>query len=153
MSEILTIIADYDDPKHGDDIAAILGRYARDPMGQGKDLSPNILIDVVAGMKQAGGFSVLAYHDGQAVGLSNCFWGYSTFKAAPLINIHDVAVDSAMRGMGIGAKLLDKIEQIAAEKGACKVTLEVSADNEPAKGLYQKLGYGGQQYFWTKELI
>jgi len=161
MSEVTIICADYDNIDHAADIVTMLRSYAVDPMGGGKDLKDYTKNNLVSGLKQAGGFSVLAYVDGTPVGLSNCFWGFSTFKAKPLINIHDVAVASGYRGKGIGRKLFDKIENIGREGGACKITLEVLTGNEPAKGLYASLGYGdftldpemGHAVFWQKELV
>ena len=36
------------------------------------------------------------------VGLINCFEGYSTFKAQPLLNVHDIVVHPRVRVQGIG---------------------------------------------------
>lgn len=152
MNEITVICADYENPRHGDDIVALMRDYAKDPMGSNADLPDAVQQNLVAGMAQAGGYSVLAYDGEMAVGLANCFWGFSTFKAKPLVNIHDVAVRSGQRGKGIGRKLFAALEKIALQKGACKITLEVLIKNENAKGLYASLGYGGDYHFWQKEL-
>lgn len=104
-------------------------------------------------------FSLLARIDDEAVGLANCFMGYSTFAAAPLVNIHDLAVLPGHRGAGIGKALMAAIEAEALKRGACKVTLEVLSGN-PARHLYAACGYGdyqldpatGHALFWQKRL-
>ena len=45
-----------------------------------------------------GALSLLAYADGQPAGLLNAFLGFSTFAAAPLLNIHDLIVNRDYRG-------------------------------------------------------
>ena len=157
----LTIdLADYADPRDAADVVALLDAYARDPMGGGGPLADDVkarLAGDLAANPQA--FSLLARIDGEAVGLANCFLGYSTFAAAPLVNIHDLAVLPDRRGAGIGRALLSAIEAEALKRGACKVTLEVLSGN-PARHLYAACGYGdyqldpeaGHALFWQKRL-
>ena len=79
--------------------------------------------------------------------------GFSTFRAKPLINIHDIAVSPAARGQGIGRLLLTRIEQDARALGCCKVTLEVRSDNARAMGLYQAVGFRPSEpetFFWMQ---
>ena len=158
----LTIdLADYADPRDAADVVALLDAYARDPMGGGAPLGEDVkarLTDDLAANPHA--FSLLARIDDEAVGLANCFMGYSTFAAAPLVNIHDFAVLPGHRGTGIGKALMAAIEAEALKRGACKVTLEVLSGNHPAKALYAAQGYGdyqldpasGHALFWQKRL-
>ena len=152
---------DYTNSKNAADLVELLDIYARDPMGGGEPLSPETRANLANGLaKHAGAFSLIAYVGEEPAGLANCFMGYSTFAAKPLVNIHDVAVKNEYRGQGIGKALFAEIERIAARKGACKVTLEVLSENHPAKGLYASLGYGdysldsntGTALFWEKRL-
>jgi len=102
----------------------------------------------------------LAYVGEDAMGLANCFTGFSTFAVRPLVNIHDLAVAAEWRGRGIGRALLGAVEAHARELGAAKVTLEVLSGNEPAKALYRAVGFGdyvldpekGHALFWQKSL-
>jgi GNAT superfamily N-acetyltransferase len=161
LTAALTIgLADYRDPHDAADVVALLDAYARDPMGGGEPLSDAVkawLTGDLAANPQA--FSLLARLDGEAVGLANCFMGYSTFAAAPLVNIHDLAVLPGLRGKGIGKALMAAIEAEALKRGACKVTLEVLSGN-PARHLYAACGYGdyqldpatGHALFWQKRL-
>lgn len=143
----------------------MLDSYAHDAMGGGEGLREDVkhkLADALA--QRAHAFSVLAF-DGvpagdSAVGLINCFEGFSTFAARPLVNIHDVAVLPAYRGKGIAQMMMAEVERIAIERGCCKLTLEVLEANAGAQALYKKLGYGGYRLgsatgvaqFWQKKL-
>nr|WP_234031928.1 GNAT family N-acetyltransferase [Porphyrobacter sp. SLTP] len=154
-------MADYADPRDAADVVALLDAYARDPMGGGAPLREEVKARLTGDLAaNSHAFSMLARIDGEAVGLANCFMGYSTFAAAPLVNIHDFAVLPGHRGTGIGKALLAAIEAEALKRGACKVTLEVLSGNHPAKALYAAQGYGdyqldpasGHALFWQKRL-
>ena len=84
----------------------------------------------------------LAWTEDEAVGVAICFRLFSTFAGRPLINIHDIAVDRAYRGRGIGTRLLNAVEDAARKSGCCKVTLEVHDSNSGAKRLYRNSGFG-----------
>ncbi len=158
---IEVIRADYADPVHGELIRSLLNAYACDPMGGGEPIAPDVLSALIPALAaQPTAFSLIAFVDGAAVGLANCFFGFSTFAAKPLINIHDVVVLQGHRGLGIARAMFAEIEIIAQGAGACKVTLEVLSGNERAKSLYAALGYGdfaldpekGTALFWQKRI-
>jgi GNAT superfamily N-acetyltransferase len=159
--ELAIELADYASPRDAADLIALLDEYARDPMGGGAPLAPEARDRIVPGLAATpGAFSLIARLDGRAAGLANCFTGYSTFAAAPLVNLHDIAVHSAHRGRGVGKALMLAVEAEARRRGACKVTLEVLSGNARAKALYLALGYGdyhldpaaGHALFWQKKL-
>ena len=161
MADVSVRLVDYSDPHDAAEMIELLDVYSRDPMGGGKPLATetrNTLTQNLAKLDHA--FSFIATVDGEPAGLANCFEGFSTFAAKPLVNIHDVVVKSDYRGQGVGKALFAEIEARAAAKGACKVTLEVLSGNEPAKGLYASLGYGsfeldpakGHALFWEKDI-
>jgi GNAT superfamily N-acetyltransferase len=153
-------LADYADPRDVADLVALLDAYARDPMGGGEPLAESVKARLPGDLAaNPHAFSLLARIGEAAVGLANCFVGYSTFAAAPLVNIHDLAVLPGYRGAGIGKALLAAIEAEALKRGACKITLEVLGGN-PARHLYAACGYGdyqldpeaGTAMFWQKRL-
>lgn len=120
----------------------LLDHYARDPMGGGDGLSEYAKLNLVATMREVPGFhGALAWLDGQAVGLIDCFAGFSTFAARPLLNVHDIVVHADRRGQGIGRALLAWAEQRAAELGCCKLTLEVLSNNHGAMACYERAGF------------
>jgi len=79
------------------------------------------------------------------VGLINCFEGYSTFKAQPLLNVHDIVVHPRVRGQGIGQALLAAAQQLAIDRGCCKLTLEVLSGNTVAMKSYDRFGFAHYQ--------
>jgi ribosomal protein S18 acetylase RimI-like enzyme len=144
--------ADYANPVHARALVSLLDAYARDPMGGGEALSDYArthLVSALAARPQA--YSVLAFvpaegaQEATPVGLVNCLEGFSTFACQPLVNVHDVAVLSGYRGRGIAEKMLVLAEQIARERGACKLTLEVLQGNVGAIKLYQRIGFANYQ--------
>jgi ribosomal protein S18 acetylase RimI-like enzyme len=159
---VATVVrADYSNADHAADIVKMLRVYAMDPMGGGEDLSPEVQANLVPGLAATpAASSLLAYVGGEIAGLANLMTTFSSFGGKPLINIHDIVVSKEYRGTGVGRALFAEIETIAREIGACKVTLEVLEGNEPAKALYESLGYGdyvldpemGRALFWQKRL-
>jgi ribosomal protein S18 acetylase RimI-like enzyme len=121
---------------------AMLNHYASDPLGQGKPLDVSILDKVLQDLNEHPSvLPYLALLDNQPVGFATCFLGYSTFKAAPLVNIHDIAVLPDCRRRGIGTALLDAITKEASLIGCCRLTLEVRDDNPAAMALYRRNGF------------
>jgi len=159
---VLTVdLADYADPRDGAALVGLLDAYARDPMGGGAPLSDHARANLVQGLAATpGAFSLIARLDDVPVGLGNCLAGYSTFAAAPIVNVHDMAVLPGHRGHGIGRALMAAIEREALKRGAVKITLEVLTGNDTAKGLYAACGFGdyvldpeaGHALFWQKRL-
>ena len=138
--------ADYANPTHARDLLSLLDAYARDPAGGGMPLSAYAREHLVRALAaRADAFSVLAYDGDAPVGLVNAFEGFSTFAARPLVNVHDVVVAASHRGQRIGEQMLVLVEQLARERGACKLTLEVLSGNAPAARLYQRIGFENYQ--------
>ena len=138
--------ADYLDPVHAQVLVVLLDAYARDVAGGGQPLSDfarQHLVTELAARPQA--FSVLAFDGAQPVGLVNCIEGFSTFACRPLINVHDVVVLASHRGRRVGEQMLALVEQLARERGACKLTLEVLQGNRSAITLYERVGFAGYQ--------
>lgn len=61
---------------------------------------------------------------------------------SPAARLYSVAVDPALRGRGLGARLLAAAERAAKEGGATSLRLEVKDRNKTALALYGKSGYG-----------
>lgn len=120
----------------------LLDHYARDPMGGGVGLSAYARTHLVDELKRLPTFhGALAWRGEMAVGLINCFAGFSTFAARPLLNIHDIVVHADARRQGIGQALLQWAERRARQLGCCKLTLEILSGNTRAMASYARAGY------------
>jgi len=159
--DILIVQASYTNPVHAEAICHVLNGYAEDPMGGGHSLPAEVLMHLPEELaKRPHAFSVLAFVNGEPAGLVNCFEGFSTFACRPLVNVHDVAVMKDFRGLGLSQKMLQKVEDIARQRGCCKITLEVLEGNAVAQASYAKFGFAagmfdpahGRMLFWTKPL-
>jgi ribosomal protein S18 acetylase RimI-like enzyme len=148
---------DYRAPQDGLHLRQLLDLYARDPMGGSEPLAASVLerlCDDLARRPNAASF--LAYRGAEPshpnsdptsaptsdpLGLINCFEGYSTFKAQPLLNVHDIVVHPKVRGQGVAQALLAAVQQLAIERGCCKLTLEVLSGNTVAMNAYDRFGF------------
>ena len=159
MSEISIVRADLSDDRSANDVLEMLDHYASHPMGQGRPFENEVRERLIPGLQEhPTTLALLAYRDATPVGIALCFRGFSSFKAKPLLNIHDFAIHESARGQGVGRKLMEAVFDIAREMDCCRVTLEVAIANEPAKQLYLKCGFepgkpeSTAQWFWTKHL-
>jgi GNAT superfamily N-acetyltransferase len=153
----MVIDAELSRPEHQAATLHLLNAYAADPMGDGKPLSEAARRSVISGLRDHPTTLVfLAYHAAEPVGIAICFRGFSTFAARPLINISDYFVFPERRGLGIGRRLLEMVEQRARALGCCRITLEVQENNHDAKRIYAAAGFaqvvysaeaGGSLYF------
>ncbi|ESP88224.1 GNAT family N-acetyltransferase [Candidatus Halobonum tyrrellensis] len=55
--------------------------------------------------------------------------------------VHNIYVEPAYRGRGVGGRLLAAAEEALAAAGANVVSLEVMADNDDARRFYERAGY------------
>ena len=140
MLEIKAV--DFANSVQAKELISLLNAYAKDPMGGGEALPAATQSNLINEMaKREGVYSFIAYKDGQAVGLVNCVEGFSTFAAKPLCNIHDIAVLDGYRGQGIAQALMQRVCEVATERGCCKVTLEVITGNTRARNAYAYFGF------------
>ena len=149
------LIADLNLPLHAEAVVELLDMYCRDFFGNGAPLENDVRYHMIRGLKEAGGTCFLAQDGDAFVGLAICLPSYSSFRAQPLLNIHDIAVVPSERGKGIGRMLLAAIEAEARRRGCAKITLEVRSDNALARDLYRRCGFKGTEpetLFWSREL-
>ena len=133
---------DLADPAHAAALIRLLNDYATGPTGSGVALAGEAIArlpGLLAAQPHYLGW--LAWVDGQAVGLVNCFQGVSTFRARPLLNIHDIAVNRQFQRRGIATALLAEVEREARARQCCKITLEVLEGNTGAVKAYRRAGF------------
>jgi GNAT superfamily N-acetyltransferase len=136
----------FDDTADCAALLKLMDVYASDPMGGGSPLRAEVKERLCRDLSSnPGAISFIAWcnEDGQsfAIGLINCFLGYSTFKASPLLNIHDIVVLPEYRRQGVGQALLAAAEVEARERGSCKLTLEILGGNTRAMASYTRFGF------------
>ncbi len=155
MKELNIIEADFSNKQHADAVLHVTNEYAKDPMGLGAGLPEDIqqtLIDEIK--KFPVWFSLIAFYDEEPAGIANCVYSFSTFNAAKVINVHDLAVLKSFRSKGIGEALLAAVEKKAKETDCCKITLEVREDNR-ARNLYERMDfeYGDPKMFFMSKYL
>jgi ribosomal protein S18 acetylase RimI-like enzyme len=134
--------ADLTDARDADSIAMLLNAYAVEPVGGGKPLPHDVRERLVPALRDVPRAVVLlAFADDAAIGIAVCFVGFSTFRARPLLNIHDLAVLPQHRRKGVARALLQAAEDHARRQGCCRVTLEVLESNSGARELYRRFGF------------
>ena len=140
--DIEIVEADLSDAEHAAGILDVLDSYASDPVGGGEPLGPAVRERLIPALRaHPATLVLLALLQDRAVGVAVCFEGLSTFRARPLLNVHDLAVLPGLRGRHIGRALLEAAESRALQRGCCRLTLEVQEDNHRAMALYRSFGF------------
>lgn len=155
MRQLTILKADFDNPDHAAAVLELTDDYAKDDMGLRKPLPQKTRETLVEGLKSfPDTLTFLAFVDEKPAGIANCFYGFSTFHAKRVINIHDIAVKNDYRSMGIGHALLGTVEKQARQEGCQKLTLEVREDNR-ARNLYERFGftYGEPRVFFMQKAL
>jgi GNAT superfamily N-acetyltransferase len=158
-NDFAIIEADLANPAHAAALIELFDLYLRDPMEGGVAMTPSLRRELVPGLRaHPACYVFLAYQGREPAGFAICFPGFSTFRARPLLNVHDISVLATMRGKGAGAAMLARIEAKARALNCCRLTLEVREDNHVARGLYRKFGFAeamsgtARMEFWNKTL-
>jgi ribosomal protein S18 acetylase RimI-like enzyme len=139
--------ADLNHAPDGAAVLAVLNSYAADPVGGGEPLPADVRARLIPALRNHPTTLVLLAFEGtEPVGLAVGFFGLSSFRALPLLNIHDLAIVPLRRGRGIGQLLLQAAEDRAKARNCCKITLEVQDDNTRARRLYERVGFRDVTY-------
>ncbi len=112
---------------------------------------------------QAQGLSLLLQHDGAEIFVAECDGKVvgmctvqtivSTAKGREVGLVEDVVVDVEFRAKGIGAALLQKLEEWAFVHGLARLQLKADTDNPPAQGFYRHQGWRPTKLnTWMKHL-
>lgn len=123
----------------------LLNQYASSTAGRGSPLAPEVLQQLPTVLQHQPHYrGWLAWTDAattEAIGLINAFCGVSTFRAMPLLNIHDIFVRPDWQNRGVAKQMLAEAERVARQEGCCKLTLEVLEHNAPAMAAYRGFGF------------
>jgi len=83
---------------------------------------------------------LMAEQDGQPAGFALYFFNYSTWLGRPGLYLEDLFVSPEFRGLGLGKALLQRVAEIAVEKGCKRLQWEVLDWNTPAIDFYRAMG-------------
>lgn len=97
------------------------------------------LRDVLFGPKPSAEV-LLAVEQGDPVGFAVYFFNFSTWLGRPGLYLEDLFVRPAVRGKGYGRALLERLAQIAKQRGCGRMEWAVLDWNDPAIQFYRKLG-------------
>ncbi len=152
----LFVNCDFTDVYHCTRLCELVNMYIADPKGGGNKLLDRQKLHLLDGLETSPNAVVLFLQvEDQIIGYTVAFINFSTFKAAPMLNIHDFFIEYSFRGKGYGRMMLRKIVSIASERNCAKVTLEVRKDNQIAQLLYFSEDFSPtlpEMLFWVKEL-
>jgi GNAT superfamily N-acetyltransferase len=84
-------------------------------------------------------FCLMAEFNGKTVGYALSFFNYSTW-VGPGIYLEDLFVEPALRGLGIGRALLQRVAAIAVERGCKRLQWAVLDWNTTAIDFYKAMG-------------
>jgi ribosomal protein S18 acetylase RimI-like enzyme len=130
------------------------------------DLDPERFIPSTAGTEQAyaaflgskleecDAVVLVADADGQVVGYAyGAVEGYDYMALrGPAGVVHDLVVDPACRGRGVGALLLDAVVDVLAVRGAPRVVLSTAERNKAAQRLFSRAGFRRTMVEMTREV-
>jgi GNAT superfamily N-acetyltransferase len=83
---------------------------------------------------------LLALEKGEPAGFAVFFHNFSTWLGRPGLYLEDLFVRPEKRGKGYGRALLERLAQIAKERGCGRMEWAVLDWNDPAIQFYRKLG-------------
>lgn len=107
---------------------------------------PNAVVATEAGLREVlfgrnrAAEVLLALENGEPVGFAVYFFNFSTWLGRPGLYLEDLFVRPAVRGKGYGRALLERLAQIAKERGCGRMEWAVLDWNDPAIQFYRKLG-------------
>jgi GNAT superfamily N-acetyltransferase len=85
--------------------------------------------------------ALIAEADGTPVGLCLSFTTFSSWRGRLGLYVQDLYVDPALRGGGLGRRLLAAAAAEAARLGATHMRLSVDAGNAAAEAFYRRVGF------------
>lgn len=83
---------------------------------------------------------LLVLENAEPVGFAVYFYNFSTWLGRPGLYLEDLFVRPEKRGKGYGRALLERLAQIAKERGCGRMEWAVLDWNDPAIQFYRKLG-------------
>lgn len=128
----------------GRDVAAVVALLARQLDEHGIALAPEALERSVRTLLEDPrlGHVLVACADGGAVaGVAVLSFLFTLEHGGPAAWLDELYVTDALRGRGIGERLVDAALRVARERGCVALDLEVEPGHDAATRLYERLGF------------
>lgn len=94
----------------------------------------------------------VAVAEGRVVGMIGAYLGYYYEKNGAIVRILALVVDQAYRSYGVGASLLQHVENWATAQGAAGVALNSGLQRQNAHRFYRRHGYREKTLGFYKDL-
>jgi GNAT superfamily N-acetyltransferase len=88
-------------------------------------------------------------HDGAVIGFVQLYPTFSSILAVPMYLLSDLFVIPPARRRGVGTVLLNGVAETARAAGAARLELATAIANDPARRLYEKLGWKRDDEFYV----
>jgi GNAT superfamily N-acetyltransferase len=90
--------------------------------------------------------------DGRPVGFATALVITAIHMDGPIAQLTSLVVDEAVRGRGVGARLVAEAEAWAVARGAVRISLTSALHRAPAHAFYEHLGYAKTGVRLAKDL-
>ena len=82
--------------------------------------------------------------DSPPAGVAQVRFRYGIWWAAEDCLLEDLFVQESARGSGLGRAILERVVELARERGCRRVELDVNDNNDAALALYRSVGFGNR---------
>lgn len=86
-----------------------------------------------------GVYCLVARQQGRLVGIAHYLFHGAVWSEAPSCYLQDLFVDETLRGQGIARKLIERVADVARDRGAVRYYWQTMQDNTQARLLYDKV--------------
>jgi len=86
-----------------------------------------------------GVYCLVARLQGRLVGIAHYLFHGAVWSETPSCYLQDLFVDETLRGQGIARKLIERVAEVARERGAVRYYWQTMQDNTQARLLYDKV--------------
>ncbi len=117
---------------------ALFGAVFEDPESYGAAPPSDAYVETL--LRKADVFALVAVAQGEIIGALAAYELMKFEQARSEIYIYDLAVAKAHRRRGVATALIQRLREIAAERGAWVLYVQADYGDEPAIALYTKLG-------------
>lgn len=83
--------------------------------------------------------ALVAEHEGRVVGLVHYLFHRSTTRLHDVCYLQDLFTDEALRGRGVGRRLILGVYEAARQAGCSRVYWQTQTSNTPGRALYDKV--------------